>query len=48
LNRYDVAQGFQPTVERITGLTVEAVIDAASYRMRSRPDVVFRPDQPEP
>jgi hypothetical protein len=47
LNRYDVAQGFQPAVERIVGPTVEAVIEAASDRMGGRPDVVFRPDQHE-
>jgi hypothetical protein len=45
LNRYDVAQGFQPAVEGIVGPTVEAVTEAASDRMGGRPDVVFRPDQ---
>lgn len=45
LNRYDVAQGFQPAAEPIAGSTVEAVVEGASVRMGGPPDVVFRPDQ---
>jgi hypothetical protein len=47
LNRYDVAQGFQPAIEAVTGPTVEAVTDAASDRMGGPPDLMFRPDQHE-
>jgi hypothetical protein len=42
LNRYDVAQGFQPEVERIVGPSEADVIGVASDRMGARPAVVWR------
>jgi hypothetical protein len=42
LNRYDVAQGFQPRAEPITGPTEARVIDSASERMGGPPDYVWR------
>lgn len=45
LNRYDLAQGFQPAIEAIFARTMEEAIKAASDRMGGAPDVVFRPDQ---
>jgi len=47
LNRYGIAQGFQPKVEGVAGRTVGAVIGEASDRMGRPPEVVFRPDQQE-
>jgi len=47
LNRFDVAEGFQPSVGLVSGPTVEAVIEGAADRMGGPPDVVFRPDQHE-
>jgi hypothetical protein len=37
LHRYDLAQGFTPKVERITGSSAQAVIDLASERFGTRP-----------
>jgi hypothetical protein len=37
LHRYDLAQGFAPKVERITGRSARDVIDAASERFGARP-----------
>ena len=37
LHRYDLAQGFAPVVERITGTSPDAVIDAASERLGHQP-----------
>lgn len=37
LHRYDVAQGFKPTVERFRGVSVEDVLDQAVNVMRARP-----------
>jgi len=42
LNRYDVAQGFQPEAWPITGPTVAGVIGEASARMGGPPDYVWR------
>lgn len=39
LHRYEVAQGFQPAVERLWGRSADDVIDLASQRMGHRPDV---------
>jgi hypothetical protein len=44
LNRYDVAQGFQPKAEPVFAPTVEEAIEEASERMGSLPEIVFRPD----
>jgi hypothetical protein len=37
LHRYDLAQGFAPKVERISGTSPDAVINAASERLGHRP-----------
>lgn len=42
LNRYDVAEGFQPRAEPITGPTEAGVIGEAARRMGGPPDVVWR------
>jgi hypothetical protein len=42
LNRYDVAQGFQPKAEPITGPTEAGVIGEAAERMGGPPDVLWR------
>jgi len=42
LNRYDLAQGFQPKVEGLVAPTVGEVIDVASERMGDRPAYVWR------
>jgi hypothetical protein len=43
LNRYDVAQGFQPNVEVLgPSATVEEAIEAAAERMGGSPRVVWR------
>jgi hypothetical protein len=42
LHRYEVAQGFQPRVQRIEGRTAEEVINAASKVMGRRPVVQWR------
>ena len=42
LNRYDVAQGFQPDKERFEARTEAGVIALASERMGSQPDYVWR------
>jgi len=47
LNRYDVAQGFQPVKQALQAPTLGEVIDAAAVKMDCYPDVVFRPDQAE-
>jgi len=47
LNRYDVAQGFQPEAERVIAPTAGEAIEEASTRMGGWPDVIFRPDQVE-
>ena len=47
LNRYDVAQGFQPRAEPITGPTEAGVIGSASKRMGGRPDYVWRSETQE-
>jgi hypothetical protein len=36
-HRYDVAQGFQPPVQRLTGATAEEVLDQASEVMGAQP-----------
>jgi hypothetical protein len=41
LHRYEVAQGFQPRVRRLTGPTLDAVLDKASEIMGSRPVSVW-------
>jgi hypothetical protein len=47
LNRYDVAQGFQPQAEPVIARTVEEAIEEASERMGGPPEIVFRPDHQE-
>lgn len=47
LNRYDVAQGFQPQVEQIWAPTVEEAIGAASDRMGGPPDYIWRSEGTE-
>jgi len=47
LNRYDVAKGFQPKTEPITGRSIEEVTEEASERMGGPPDVLLRPDEQE-
>jgi hypothetical protein len=42
MNRYDVAQGFQPIAEPITGRTETDVIGEAAERMGGPPDAVWR------
>lgn len=42
LNRYDVAQGFQPAVETLTAPSQNGAIDAAIDRMGSAPDFMWR------
>jgi hypothetical protein len=41
LHRYDLAQGFTPRFERITGNSPDAVINAASQRLGSDPLLVW-------
>src|SRR2546426_59274 len=41
LHRYEVGQGFQPHVERITGRALDEVLATASARMGSAPDRVW-------
>jgi len=47
LNRYDVAQGFQPLKAALQAPTLSEVVDVASVTMGTYPDVVFRPDHVE-
>jgi len=47
LNRYDVAQGFQPQAEPISAPTVEGAIRVASDRMGGAPAYVWRSEQTE-
>lgn len=44
-HRYEVAQSFQPPVERITGTTAGEVIAAASERMGGPPEHLWNSDQ---
>jgi hypothetical protein len=39
LHRYEVAQGFQPTRELLTGRSAEAVLSAATLRIGSAPSI---------
>ena len=47
LNRYDVAQGFQPRAEPISGPTEAGVIGEACERMGGRPAYVWRSETQE-
>jgi hypothetical protein len=47
LHRYEVAQGFQPKVERIVAPTRDAAIDLASERMGRAPATLWSSDQTE-
>ena len=47
LHRYEVAQGFQPEEERLTGSTVDHVIRQASALMGSEPERVWRSSREE-
>jgi hypothetical protein len=47
LNRYDVAQGFQPRAEPITGPTEAGVIGEAAERMGGPPAYVWRSETQE-
>jgi hypothetical protein len=47
LNRYDVAQGFQPRVEPIRAPTEEEVVGEACERMGGPPDYVWRSETQE-
>lgn len=41
LHRYEVAQGYQPRVERLTGTSPEELVDKATEQMGSRPRSVW-------
>jgi hypothetical protein len=43
LNRYDVAQGFQPPVQKLRGLTLPGVVDQAAEIMGGPPSYVWQP-----
>jgi hypothetical protein len=45
LHRYELAQGFQPRVERIVASTREEALDLASERMGRRPGRVWTSDE---
>ena len=45
LHRYDVAQGFQPEVERIVAPTADEAIEIASERMGSAPSITWQSRQ---
>lgn len=47
LHRYEVAQGFQPQVEKIDGRTLDQVIDAASRLMGRPPASVWKSTEQE-
>ncbi len=47
LHRYEVAQGFQPRVQRIRGRSSHAVLAAAAGRMGSWPDELYRSEDVE-
>ncbi len=47
LHRYEVAQGFQPSVTQVYGRTVDSAIDAACEVMGARPEYVWNSDQVE-
>jgi len=47
LNRYDVAQGFQPAVEVLTAATSAEAIGVASERMGGAPNYVWRSEGAE-
>lgn len=47
LHRYEVAQGFQPEVERIRGRSSHEVLQAAAALMLRWPDEVFRSEDVE-
>ena len=47
LHRFDVAQGFTPTVARLTATTADAVLARASDVMGSAPASVWNPREVE-
>ena len=47
LNRYDVAQGFQPKSEPIVAPTLDGAVEAASDRMGEQPAYVWRSQDAE-
>ena len=47
LHRYDVAEGFQPEVVRVTGRTVGQVLDTASQMLGGTPNRVWHSDEDE-